>query len=66
MVPEADAAMDGNLPLGAAAVGPLRGRRQPAGPLAACQQINAQGISVRLDHLGENVSSLAEAGRFQR
>jgi proline dehydrogenase len=29
--------------------------------LATCQRINAEGISVTLDHLGENVTSLAEA-----
>ncbi len=29
--------------------------------LATCQRINAEGIAVTLDHLGENVTSLAEA-----
>jgi len=29
--------------------------------LATCQRINAEGIAVTLDHLGENVSSLEEA-----
>jgi len=29
--------------------------------LSTCQRINSEGISVTLDHLGENVSSLAEA-----
>ena len=29
--------------------------------LATCQRINAEGISVTLDHLGENVTSLEEA-----
>ena len=29
--------------------------------LSTCQLINSQGISVTLDHLGENVSSVAEA-----
>jgi proline dehydrogenase len=29
--------------------------------LATCQRINAEGIAVTLDHLGENVSSLDEA-----
>jgi proline dehydrogenase len=30
--------------------------------LATCQRINAEGISVTLDHLGESVTSLQEAG----
>jgi len=29
--------------------------------LATCQRINTEGIAVTLDHLGENVTSLAEA-----
>ena len=29
--------------------------------LATCQRINSEGIAVTLDHLGENVTSLAEA-----
>ena len=29
--------------------------------LVTCQRINAEGIAVTLDHLGENVTSLAEA-----
>jgi proline dehydrogenase len=29
--------------------------------LATCQRINAEGLAVTLDHLGENVTSLAEA-----
>jgi proline dehydrogenase len=29
--------------------------------LTTCQRINAEGISVTLDHLGENVTSLEEA-----
>ncbi|HXM40347.1 MAG TPA: proline dehydrogenase family protein [Bryobacteraceae bacterium] len=29
--------------------------------LATCQRINAEGIAVTLDHLGENVTSLGEA-----
>jgi proline dehydrogenase len=29
--------------------------------LATCRRINAEGIAVTLDHLGENVTSLAEA-----
>jgi len=29
--------------------------------LATCRRINSEGISVTLDHLGENVTSLAEA-----
>jgi len=29
--------------------------------LSTCQHINSEGISVTLDHLGENVSSVAEA-----
>jgi proline dehydrogenase len=29
--------------------------------LATCQRINAEGIAVTLDHLGENVTSFAEA-----
>jgi len=29
--------------------------------LATCQRINAEGIAVTLDHLGENVMSLEEA-----
>ena len=29
--------------------------------LATCQRINAEGIAVTLDHLGENVTSLEEA-----
>jgi proline dehydrogenase len=32
-----------------------------ADAVATCQRINAEGISVTLDHLGENVTSLAEA-----
>ncbi len=32
-----------------------------ADALATCQRINAEGIAVTLDHLGENVNSLAEA-----
>ena len=29
--------------------------------VATCQRINAEGIAVTLDHLGENVTSLEEA-----
>jgi len=32
-----------------------------ADALATCQRINAEGIAVTLDHLGENVTSLEEA-----